>query len=269
MKHYNGPLKSEMSSYVEIKRQSGRYIQHIECTFKSLDEFLVSSGKDHKEISEKDINGWIKTLTCGAATKTKMGSALKGFAQYLNACGIQCALPEASKRVSSTYTPYLYSEDEWSRIITESDNIQIDTRHSASNTPVVFPVLVRLLYSCGLRLNEALRLRVVDINFDNGILTVYKAKRNRQRFVPMTVSMTEVLATYCCRMGIRQCSESYVFINRDHNSYSDSWAQRWFEVILGRAGITYHKKNRHDRGPCLHCLRPPSTCLTGTSPSIM
>lgn len=255
MKHYHGLLKKEMSSYIEIQKLSGKYTSHIECTLASLDEFLISSGKDHKEIYEKDITNWLKTITCAPATKKKKFSALKGFAKYLHACRIQCTLPEAPKQTATTYTPYLYSKDEWSRIITESDNILLDIRHSTSNTPIVFPVLVRLLYSSGLRLNEALSLRICDVNFDDGILTIYKAKRNRQRLIPLKASMLEVLIAYCNRMGIRQCSESFIFINRYHNSYSDSWAERWFKIILDRAGVTYHKKNRYERGPCLHCLR--------------
>ncbi|MEQ6390592.1 tyrosine-type recombinase/integrase [Bacillaceae bacterium S4-13-58] len=118
----------------------------------------------------------------------------------------------------------------------------------------MFPILVRLLYTCGLRLNEALSLRVSDIDFEEGALIINKSKRNRQRFVPMEPSMTEMLSAYCTRIGIIQKTETFVF-SSNGKAYSDSWAQRWFSVILNKAEIHYYKKTMHERGPCLHCLR--------------
>lgn len=149
----------------------------------------------------------------------------------------------------------MYSEDEWNRIIHASDNLQTILKRTGSNLPIVFPVFIRLLYSCGLRLNEALNIRICDIDFEKGIITIYKAKRRKQRMVPMKPSMTGILHFYCIRLGISQLSESYVFIGPDRRPYSDSWAERWFSVVLNEAGIVYHKKNPSDRGPCLHCLR--------------
>jgi integrase len=41
------------------------------------------------------------------------------------------------------------------------------------------------LYGCGLRLSECLRLRVQDINFDTGIVTVHDGKGKKDRTVPL------------------------------------------------------------------------------------
>lgn len=140
------------------------------------------------------------------------------------------------------------------RIIYASDNLIYSLKRLGSDTPIMFPVLVRLLYTCGLRLNEALCLRECDIDFVEGVLTINKANRNRQRLVPMNPSMTEILSAYCKRIGITQITEAFVFSNNG-KAYSVSWPQRWFSVILNKAGIHYHRKTTHERAPCLHCLR--------------
>jgi integron integrase len=55
-------------------------------------------------------------------------------------------------------------------------------------------LLVKLLYGCGLRLFEGLKLRVMDFNFDEGVLTV-RGKGNRVRTVPIPQTlMPELLA---------------------------------------------------------------------------
>jgi integrase len=47
-----------------------------------------------------------------------------------------------------------------------------------------YDLLVKLMYGCGLRLFEGVKLRVKDFNFDGGILTV-KGKGNKSRTVPI------------------------------------------------------------------------------------
>ena len=48
-----------------------------------------------------------------------------------------------------------------------------------------YDLVVKLLYGCGLRLFECLQLRVQDLNFDTGILTVHDGKGKRDRSVPL------------------------------------------------------------------------------------
>ena len=48
-----------------------------------------------------------------------------------------------------------------------------------------YDLVVKLLYGCGLRLFECLRLRVHCMNFDAGILTVHDGKGQKDRTVPL------------------------------------------------------------------------------------
>ena len=45
------------------------------------------------------------------------------------------------------------------------------------------PVLFRLLYTCGLRVSEALHLKVADVDLDAGVLAIYGAKGDKERLV--------------------------------------------------------------------------------------
>jgi integron integrase len=58
-----------------------------------------------------------------------------------------------------------------------------------------FDLVVKLLYGCGLRLFECLKLRVQNFNFDEGMLTVMDGKGKKARTVPIPQSiMQELLA---------------------------------------------------------------------------
>jgi integron integrase len=50
-----------------------------------------------------------------------------------------------------------------------------------------------LLYGCGLRLSEALRLRVKDVDFAQGILTIRDAKGGKDRVVPLPKKLAHPL----------------------------------------------------------------------------
>lgn len=50
-----------------------------------------------------------------------------------------------------------------------------------------------LLYGCGMRLSEALRLRVKDIDFGQGIIVIRDAKGDKDRIVPLPKRLVEPL----------------------------------------------------------------------------
>lgn len=56
-------------------------------------------------------------------------------------------------------------------------------------------MVAKLLYGCGLRLFECLKLRVQDLNFDLQVLTVHDGKGQKDRTLPMQEVLTTELAT--------------------------------------------------------------------------
>ena len=54
-----------------------------------------------------------------------------------------------------------------------------------ANLSPPYDLVVKLLYGCGLRLFECLKLRVQDINFDTLVLTIHDGKGKKDRTVPL------------------------------------------------------------------------------------
>lgn len=52
-----------------------------------------------------------------------------------------------------------------------------------------YDLVVKLLYGCGLRLFECMKLRVNNFNFDEGVLTVHDGKGKKDRTVPLPQSI--------------------------------------------------------------------------------
>lgn len=57
--------------------------------------------------------------------------------------------------------------------------------------------MLSMLYACGLRRSELLKLRVQDINYERGVLHILQAKGNKDRIVPIGEKMMRMLQQYC------------------------------------------------------------------------
>ncbi|WP_244952285.1 integron integrase [Roseimaritima ulvae] len=54
-------------------------------------------------------------------------------------------------------------------------------------------VIAQLLYGCGMRISEALRLRLKDIDFANRLIEIHQSKGGKSRIVPMPEELVEPL----------------------------------------------------------------------------
>ena len=57
----------------------------------------------------------------------------------------------------------------------------------------IYLLIGQLLYGCGMRISECLRLRVKDIDFDQMLIEIHNSKGDKSRFVPLPRQMVEPL----------------------------------------------------------------------------
>ena len=75
---------------------------------------------------------------------------------------------------SPPFTPYIFRREEMKNILQAADGLRPDGR--APMRHLIMPEVFRLLYGCGMRLGEVLRLRVAEVDLVAGILTVLGGK---------------------------------------------------------------------------------------------
>jgi integrase len=118
--------------------------------------------------------------------------------------------------------------------------------------PAVLPLLFRLLYGCGLRISEALSLRVADVDVDAGVITVLQAKFNKDRLVPLSDSLSGLLREYSLTFHKTAFPEARYFAHRDGRAIRKGNVYAWYRKILWVAGIPHGGRGG---GPRLHDLR--------------
>ena len=251
---HSSVLSAEISDYLRLLFEMGRHIHVAKCAFRSLDKYLVSIMFDKKSLPEQVVSDWLKTLDIAIRTKSGYITCIKGFANYLVSIGINAGYPERPI-LKSEYIPYVFSDAEICQLFNIADN-RMDSG-MVTRTNLVFPFLLRILYGSGLRLDECCSLRWQDVDLNNGILAIRKAKNLKQRLVPMDPSLTEILKSYHKFVSCQKICGDYLFESdrNPNNPFRGKSFDAWFKKVLEKTDIKYIKPNRHQRGICPHCLR--------------
>jgi len=146
--------------------------------------------------------------------------------------------------------PYFYSNQEIEELLKAAkDRPSIDPLRCWS-----YYCLFGLLAVTGLRLGEALNLRIGDMDWSEGILTIRGAKFGKSRLVPLHVSTRKVLADYARRRDRRFAAraEGFFLVNKNGNRLDKGEVHRMFYILSRQIGL---RAADASRGPRLHDFR--------------
>ncbi len=174
---FSSPIAKMLSDFLSDKRSRGytyrREVYHLQ----QLDRFLVSKGLTRNELPETLTQQWLElTLERKPSTHRKRIIVLRQFVKFMQLHGYSAKLPllpwAARKEFRSAAR--IFSRDEMRAILNAADQLEY-AAHTRFRHLVV-PELFRMLYGCGLRLGEARRLTVADVDLSSGIVCIHQGK---------------------------------------------------------------------------------------------
>ena len=249
---------SEFELYYELRSAvlSDSARKHELCYLKRFDKYIADNmGETEEILSESFMCKWIADLKGTSGSKANMIIVIRQFLEYLNLNGYSAFMPVIPK-VRDDYSPYIFSDEELELIFASADNTIVKDKKACIYLPIEFPVILRLLFCCGLRIGETVRIKMKDAHLENGVLKLVNTKGDKHRLVPMSEKMTDILSKYCLAMGLIGNGEAWLFPGNDKKDHiSDRSIKRRFERILKDNGIELKNRKKHERGPCLHCMR--------------
>lgn len=247
----------ELKMYYNLRSKtlSESAIKHEDCYLRRFDTFLNGNVKTKGNLPESVINGWLKTLSGKSSSVENEVVVIRQFLHYLQLSGIVIYMPVIPK-VHDDYTPYIFSNTEIERIFAAADNITLKDKKADPALMLEFPVILRLLYSCGLRIGETVKIKLSEVDFENGILYMRNTKNDKHRMVPVSEEMKVILQKYRMANGLLGKNNGWLFPSQTGDSHvSDRAIKRKFDTILRYNGIDLPNKKKYERGPCLHCFR--------------
>jgi len=254
---YKSVFAPEFQSYFALRESQGHQHKRESCYFIKLDEYLVAENITKKTLTASVIEGWLRSLPGEMSVNTKIVyiSHYGQFAKYLNTLGISAFIPERPIDDNS-YMPHVFTEDEINRLFVFADRLEtLSPNHKSVFASRDIPMILRILYGCGLRVSEALRLRINDANLSSGVLFIRNAKGDKDRLVPMEKSLIPILGSYIFRFCGDVPKDRLIFVNHKGGQYSTTAILNWFNKTLEATGIEKPELPKYARNICTHCLR--------------
>lgn len=179
------------------------------------------------EIDYITIQTYISNLYINKIAMTSISrklSSLKSYGRFLSKNkGINCdylknvSLPKKEKKLPE----YLHQE-ELDKLLNMPTNNTLEIRNA---------LIISLLYSSGLRLNELTNLRVNDYNSDQSVFRV-KGKGNKERIVIYSTHSKKLLEMY---LSSRVSDNEYLFLNKNNTKLTN----RGVELIVKNISKKY------------------------------
>lgn len=223
-----GPeISSDVLSKInEFKKWMGqkRYSKNTMKTYESmlLLFFRFQHPKAVSSITEKDILKFnTDYIMANRFSYTYQNQAINAIKLFYRNQGCSQLIPDNLERPKkSRKLPDVLALEEVKLILGLTANLKHRT-------------LLSLLYACGLRIGEALKLKVVDIDKKRRFMHIRSAKGAKDRYVPIPERMIVLLTTYIESYGPKY----FLFEGQHGGMYTAVSARQVLKRSLEKAGI--------------------------------
>jgi integrase/recombinase XerD len=250
---FRSTLAARMHSFLEIRRAVGRNAYTDEKILADLDRFLMGELKPGEALTRKVAERWIdgfKHLRIG--TRSNRISVLRQLCFYLSRFDKRtCLIPRDMLPRRTRPAPHIYSIGEIKAIMAAAKQIG----PPKSLRPLLISTLLGLLYATGLRIGEALKLSLADVDLRRRLLTIRESKFHKSRYVPISKSTMRALAIFMRRrkaFGFSTESTAPLFVSPLGRAYGQPRIAEVFLSIVRNLGI---RGPVGQRGPRIHDFR--------------
>jgi integrase/recombinase XerD len=235
------PYKKGFKAYLQLERLLSdnsieAYLNDVEklTTFLLLNDIKKTPAEVELSHLQKFIK-WVAELGMTASSQSRIISGIRTFYRY-------CLLEDVSSVDPTTLLeapklkralPDVLSFEEIEAIIGEID---LSTPEGTRNKAIL-----ETLYSCGLRVTEAVNLKLSQLFLDVGFVRVF-GKGNKERLVPIGSSAIKYITIYRNTVRnhqtIQKGEEDILFLNRRGKRLTRVMVFLIIKDLVSKAGIT-------------------------------
>lgn len=195
-------LIKEYLSYLKVEKGlATNSLESYERDLAKLRAWADKNGFDLVKITRQDLREWLMDLgrtKLSENSKRRMISAMRGFYKFLMIDGHVITNPsdDLDSPQKGFYLPKFLNQSEIETLLLQPDvSTEIGLRDRA---------ILELMYASGLRVSEAVNVKLSDLDLDLGILTT-TGKGSKTRRVPIGSSAVEWLKSY---LAVRRKKEN-------------------------------------------------------------
>jgi integrase len=233
-------LERDAADFLRFKRAMGFSYWRGEFELRRFAQFVAQHwGADGRAPLEEAITRWCGRI--GGRKAVTLGNefgVVRQMCLYRRRRDPTSYVPEHAMAPikESTFLPYIFSRDEVREIIAAAAS-----HEGRFIWGEMLRTLILVLYCTGLRLGEAVRLRMTEVDLSRGILTIQASKR-RSRIVPIRSDLAAELRRYAVRReqlvrDVRCQEPGALFLRRDGSPLTIHSASDAIRRILRTLGL--------------------------------
>jgi integrase len=244
-------LQQAVQDYLAMRRALGYQLLNAGPALEDFVSFLKRKRTSYITITI--ALKWAQKAGAQPGTWANRLALLRGFARYRSATDPRTEVPPSrvlswrSKRA----TPYLYTDDEVRLLL----NVCLSLSPHDALRKRTYHGLLGLLAVTGMRLSEALSLRLSDVDLANAVLTVRGTKFGKSRLVPIHNSTRRVLLRYKSRRAQYlkgRSASDFFFVTTRGTRLEKNNVRRTFHALSRQIGL---RREFDSHGPRLHDFR--------------
>ncbi len=186
----------------------------------------------------REIRSWVASLSEDKLSPTSINrkiASLRAFYGFLLRKGQITQSPMLKIRsLKKPHRPPVFLEEEAMQNLFQ--HIEEDEESGLRNL-----LILELFYGTGIRLSELINLKVKDIDLFDAKISVL-GKRNKQRAIPLTNSLKELIKSYLSNTNL--AADSFVFQTSSGKKLYPVFVQRLVKRYLGEVS-TQQKRSPH------------------------
>lgn len=222
-------LAQAVESYLAVRRVCGFELKDQGNLLRGFATFSDAKGKHHV-CSEIAIE-WAGLSRSVHRRAYRLGQVIR-FARYARAedCSHEVPLPVFGSENRPRPVPYIFSRDNINRLVQAAS--QYGRRSLCQET---YSTLFALLACTGLRVSEAIRLRLEDITVDG--LVIRRSKFRKSRLVPLAETARIGLERYLVHRRPYAPFDDHVFVSSRRKPLHDYNVLTAFRTLADKIGL--------------------------------
>lgn len=246
-------LQAAVQRYLEERRRLGFALTAPASELARFARFADARG--HKGPLTRELQlDWARqhvrrTSTVTAARRIEI---LRPFAVYYRQFEVNTAVLPTNELGSGhrRLTPHIYTDDEILQLLQHANSLT----PRGGLRPLMYRTLFGLIASVGLRLSEALKLRLEDVDLEASTITVRQTKFHKSRCLPIRASVVRALTEYRCTRDLHNDTDSGApfFVSSTGGFLPKRTVENVFERM--RPKLRWQARGSH-ANPRIHDLR--------------
>ncbi len=239
--NFKSIFKEELVNFIQYKRSLGLDYKNEISRLRYIDNILFNLNLKSKKITKDTFIELIKRNNMKEANYARQYGVTKDFCKFLIANNFKDIYYEDKKfHIVNNYKPVIFSNDEMTLLFETMDNQKnLQTNKKFYNLYYSYSIFFRLLYACGLRISEGIKIKLEDIDFNENTIQIIDSKRHISRTVVFSDSLKTCLGDYIRKVNIKT---ELLFKNSRNTKLCQNQLRKYYRRIIKISGLNEKSK---------------------------